>query len=103
MQAPGIVFSKRRKVAAADSMEGEGAEEAFEEEVKPILASRSAVKGVKEYLVQWESGPLWGLVDKLQGANWDAQIATFDAAEKKRRLDRKVGPSSQPFCRPPSQ
>ena len=94
---------KKLKIAAADSAEGEGAEEVFEEEVKPILASRPAGKGVKEYLVQWESGAVWELVDKLQGANWDAQIATFDAAEKKRRLDRKVGPSSQPFCRPPSQ
>ena len=94
---------KRFKIAAADSAEGEGAEEDIEEEVKPILASRPAGKGVKEYLVEWESGASWEPVDKLQGANWDAQIATFDAAENKRRLDRKVGPSSQPFCRPPSQ
>ena len=65
---------KKLKIAAADSAEGEGAEEVFEEEVKPILASRPAGKGVKEYLVQWESGAVWELVDKLQGANWDAQI-----------------------------
>ena len=98
-----MFLRKRRKVAAADSAEGEGAEEDIEEEAKPILARRSAGKGVKDYLVQWESGPSWEQVDKLQGANWDAQIAAFHAAEKKRRRERKVGPSVQPFCRPPSQ
>jgi hypothetical protein len=47
-----MVFSKRRKVAAADSAEGEGVEEAFEDEVKPSLASRRGKgKGVKEYFV----------------------------------------------------